>query len=490
MSRGVNIGFQKISRLALVTVVFFITAGSLVSSEDARPTCASSSYYPASSTALYDQVQAFFRAQERMPSGQPVAIIVPNESYIYVGSLLGIAYNVVSKHNFDKIVIFGYDPSANPVNLYSGPDLITSMGGNPIDNELCQALIRNTSLNIREVEPDKCLPASIELQLPFLQNSHSQVPVVPIGLNGVGLSLAQKLGRMVAELTADEQTLFIAASNLSSSFDIEACESSDNRLIQLLHTSRLSSVIDNLKKGEIDVQSSGALIATIAAAIESDGANCEILRYENTGRLTGNYQHVCGYISAVITAEGEAPEAVDELTPEIGEKLLKLARGTIEISTGKLAPMVKRSEIPEDIVYDGVHLDIISNERESGVGMIRPKTPLYDAVRDIAIAAAFNDPRYKSIVNEDTQDIRLRLYIIYNLQRLTDLEDFVPGTHGIWISRGGSSAKVFPNEMDLKLSKEDILGRVSLQAGLFSDSWKRADTELWTFEIQVFEEVK
>ncbi len=488
MGRGVEIGFRKIKRLALITVVFLISAETGLSSEDARPLCASSSYYPASSVSLYDQVVAFSKTRIDTACGRPVALIVPNEAYIYVGSLLGKAYNSVSKHNFSRIVIFGYDESANPVSIYSGPGLSTPMGGNPVDNDFCRELKRISPVQIHEMGADRYLPVSIEIQLPFLQYHHSQVPIVPIGINGIGVEIAEELGTAIATLSGDSAVLYVAASNLSSSFDIETCESNDNNFLQLLLASQIEKAIDKLKTGEIQAESRGALIAVLSASAKMQGNTCTILRYENTGRLTGDHQHVCGYLAAVITTGSDTSEVTEIVDLENGKKLLELARTTIEIEAGKLSKVVARSEIPADIDFDGVHIDIVGGEREYGMGMIRPDESLYETVKKVALVSAFADPRFKSIGFKDVDEILLKLYIIYNLERLTDIEDFVPGKHGVLIARGTSSAKVFPDEMDLSLSREDILGRVSLKAGLFSDSWKRSDTEIWIFNVQVFEE--
>ncbi len=488
MSRGVKICFRNIGRLALITVVLISLSGTALSSDKVRPMCGASTLYPASPVSLYDQVVALSKSNYRLPSGSTVALILPNEAYIYVGSLLGEAYSAISSHKYDRIVIFGYDESANPANIYIGASLNTPIGRSPVDEDFCGQLIDAGSIGFREIVSETCLPRSIELQMPFIQHFFPQTPIVPIGLNGIEAAEAEELGAKVQELSDGIATLFIAATNLSKSFDIKSCETSDNRLVNLLQDAKIATVIDELRTRKINAESSGALIAVLTAAVNSGGVAGKIIRYKNTGRITGDHQHVCGYLAAVILSEKESANEASSLSDRDGARLLRHARSSIEEATGYGENTVLRSEIPDNIQFDGVHIDIIAENRESGIGIMRTGTGLFDAVRNVALASAFNDPRFKPIDKYQLDEIRLRLYIFYNLKRINRIDDFVPGRHGIWLIRGNISAKVFPSEMDLSLKKEDIIGRVCLSAGLFSDAWKARDTELWVFDIVVFEE--
>ncbi|HDR90610.1 MAG TPA: AmmeMemoRadiSam system protein B, partial [candidate division Zixibacteria bacterium] len=368
MRRGVKISFQKISRLALTTVVLIIVSGTALSTAGPRPMCASPAFYPSSPISLYDQVQTFSRPCAVRLSGKPLTLIVPSEAYIFVGALLGQAYTVVSDSRFDRIVILGYDESANPATVYSGPDLVTPMGGNPVDNALCAQLLRISPANLTDADPKACLPKSIEIQLPFLQKHFPRVPVVPIGIDGLDPEASLDLGNLLAELTKDNPTLFIVVTNLSSTFDIRTCESRDNRFVEKLKNCRFAEIMTELEKGTISLESSGAFIAGITPAILAGADDCKVLRYENTGRITGDHQRVCGYLSAVITGDRQISGPEFEIPAEVGAKLLKHARSTIEISAGKLSTPVPKSEIPENIPIDGIHIDIITDFRASGVG--------------------------------------------------------------------------------------------------------------------------
>ncbi len=488
MRRGVKISFQKISRLALTTVVLIIVSGTALSSAGARPMCASPDFYPSSPTSLYDQVESFSRPCGARLSGTPLVIIVPSDAYLYVGALLGQAYTAVSASKYDRIIILGPDDRANPVSVYSGPNLVTPMGSNPVDNQFCKWLLEESPEHFSVAEPGVCLPRSIEIQLPFLQRHFSRVPVVPIGIEGLDATSAAELGRTLAGLTANSPTLYIAVSNLSSSFDIGACESGDNRLIEKLQSCNFAQFSEEIESGTISVESPGTMISAISSAVSMGGNSCRILRYENTGRITGDHQRVCGYLTAVILADNGSEGVSFEISEEVGDKLLKHARSTIEIGAGRLSPVIARSEIPENLPIDGVHIDIIIDGRESGLGIMRPEGGVYQAIRNAAHASAFNDPRYNPLGKAQTYEMKLKLYLIGNLRRLSSIDDFEPKQDGVWISHGSVSAKVFPWEMDQSLKKEDVLGRICLKAGLFSDCWKDPYTEIRVFDTQVFEE--
>jgi len=488
MSRGADNSFQHSVRLVVLTVVILV-ASATQAAEGIRPLCFSSIKYPASSVPLYNQVETFTKAISPVNTcGETAMIIVPNQAYLYVGPLLGAAYSAVSAGKFDRIVLLGFDEAANPVTVYSGLRLSTPMGQNPVDNEFCARFTEMKSVNILTAAPEACLPSAIEIQLPFVQYYFSNVPVVPIGIGGFSPEDARILGLELAELTGGSSVLFIAATNLTSSFDIESCESRDNSLLQLLRVCDIEKIIAGFENGIIEAESPGALIVALTAAGKRGANACDILRYENTGRITGDHQFVCGYLSAVISEKSDSRPVRSNISTEEGAKFLGLARAAIEQKAGLRTDLPPRIEFPNNVESDGVHIALLLDGYRGGVGSVFPNEPLYDVVKNVAVTSAFCDPRYNPIMADEIAELRIRLYFLCNFIRLDSPESFEPGRHGVWVRKGSYSAKVFPDEMDISLPKPDILGRICLEAGLLSGCWQQTDTEVWIFDLQVFEE--
>ncbi len=491
MSRGAKICFQYKKRLVIYAVVLLLLIPEgLVLAEDTRPLCCNGKDYPSSSVALYYQIEALAKSSSTLSiSGEAFALIVPNDSYLFTGHLLADAYTVLSSQQIDRIVLFGYDPSADPVNIYIGPDLSTPIGIQPLDNDLGERLLETSRIQLDKSLSDAHLPRSLEIQLPFISYFFGKRPVLPIGLSSLSPEEAADLGRELAAINGENRTLFIAVSNLSRAFDIGTCESVDNTFICAFEAFKPERLIAGFADGSLVSESPSAIIAAVNAASEC-GADCgKVLRYENTGMKTGDHQKVCGYLTAVAFRKSEEDFPPSAFSDEGGKYLLALARSEIETELGLYGAIPQRPEDIEKMPFDGVHLKIYMDGKErGGLGSIFPQKPVSRAVKNVAVSSAFYDPRYNPITPDEIGSIKLKLFLISNMHRIDRSADFVAGIEGIRIRNGSYSALVFPEDMDLSLDNNDILGRVCLDAGLLSGCWRQPETEVWAFTVQIFEE--
>ena len=76
--------------------------------------------------------------------------------------------------------------------------------------------------------------------------------------------------------------------------------------------------------------------------------------------------------------------------------------------------------------------------------------------------------------------------------KFTDAEDLLeklrPGIDGVIIKRGHYQATFLPQVWDQLPRKEDFLNHLCLKAGMDGDSWQEGDLEVFTYQVQAFEE--
>jgi AMMECR1 domain-containing protein len=74
------------------------------------------------------------------------------------------------------------------------------------------------------------------------------------------------------------------------------------------------------------------------------------------------------------------------------------------------------------------------------------------------------------------------------MKKITSVEDFIPGKHGIYIKKGNRSGTFLPQVAgETGWSREELLGHCSRdKAGIGWDGWKEA--ELFIYEAVVFSE--
>jgi AmmeMemoRadiSam system protein A len=169
--------------------------------------------------------------------------------------------------------------------------------------------------------------------------------------------------------------------------------------------------------------------------------------------------------------------------------LLSLARETIRRRfQGKPLP---ESEPTSPVLLEprGAFVTLKIDGRLRGcIGHVIGVAPLWRAVRDNAIAAAFEDPRFEPLAADELQSIHIEVSALTPLRKVSP-EDVVVGRDGILIERGPSRGLLLPqvaveNGWDLPT----FLDHTCRKAGMEPGCWQHPDTVISTFSAEVFGE--
>jgi AmmeMemoRadiSam system protein A len=217
-----------------------------------------------------------------------------------------------------------------------------------------------------------------------------------------------------------------------------------------------------------------------------------MLRYANSGDVTGDRDGVVGYASVIIYGDPQGNEDKDALTPAQKKRLLEIARQTMEeyVRTGKTLEF--RETDPRLLMEEGAFVTIHMQGRLRGcIGNILGRGPLYRTVRDMAIAAATQDPRFDPVQAEELKDLDVEVSVLSKPRVIRDVDEIVMGKHGVIVSQGPWRQGVFLPQVAVETgwSKEEFLNQLCAQkAGLARDAWKDPKTKIEIFTAQVFGE--
>ena len=168
-----------------------------------------------------------------------------------------------------------------------------------------------------------------------------------------------------------------------------------------------------------------------------------------------------------------------------------MARNTIEtfVKTGKAPDItVKDARLNE---IEGAFVTIRKHGALRGcIGNIIGQEPLVQTVRDMAVAAASQDPRFPPVTVAELKDIDLEISVLSQPRRIKDASEIEMGKHGVIVSQGKRQGVFLPQVADeTGWSKEEFLSELcSQKAGLPADAWKSPDTGLYVFTADVFVE--
>ena len=183
-------------------------------------------------------------------------------------------------------------------------------------------------------------------------------------------------------------------------------------------------------------------------------------------------------------------------TEEEGEEGLKLARAAIVEQLSKNSRMQAPDNLPVSFEEKrGVFVTLNKHENLRGcIGYPYPIFKLEDAIIDAAISAALNDPRFPPVALDEFKDVTIELTILTTPQVLKVEPGKLPeqieiGKHGLIVKRGIYQGLLLPQvATENKWSAEEFLCQTCWKAGLPQDAWLLKDTEVSTFEGQIFKE--
>lgn len=121
------------------------------------------------------------------------------------------------------------------------------------------------------------------------------------------------------------------------------------------------------------------------------------------------------------------------------------------------------------------------------VGMPRARKPLYQAVIEGALSAAFYDPRFPSVAAEELPALEIEISVLSPLV-LIQPDQVIPGEHGLMVSDGFQRGLLLPQvAREYGWSREQFLEETCAKAGLERMAWKRG-VQLEAFTAFVFSE--
>ena len=186
-----------------------------------------------------------------------------------------------------------------------------------------------------------------------------------------------------------------------------------------------------------------------------------------------------------------------QISNEDGEILVKTARKVVEeylISKNKM----KLDEKFENSFSFNSGVFVTLND-ESGlrgcIGFPLPDKKLYIALKDAAIAAATEDPRFPKVESEELDKIIFEVTVLTPPHeiKVDDPKDFPSkinvGQDGLIVKFGLNSGLLLPQvPVEYGWNSEEFLHHTCEKAQLPKDIWKNSQTKILKFEGMVFKE--
>lgn len=275
-------------------------------------------FYKGAPESLGKQVREFI--EPGAARTKALGIMSPHAGLIYSGAVAGAVYSRIELP--DTFVLLGPNHTGlgAPVSLMASGQWETPLGLVEIDEGLA-ATILSKSPRIQEDSLAHLREHSLEVQLPFIQHFKKEFKIVPIQMLDTRLETCREVGRAIGEAIAEcgmrntecevednselrtphsELPLIIASSDMSHYERADIAKEKDFKAIQRLLDLDPEGLYRVVKEHGITMCGFGPAVAMLIACRHLGATRAELIKYANSGEVSGDYDQVVGYAGIVI----------------------------------------------------------------------------------------------------------------------------------------------------------------------------------------------
>lgn len=496
----------------ILWIIFIIGGGRVMAQMMVREPVVAGMFYPGDRDTLVRMIESYLaRVNVQVESGQRIrGIVSPHAGYVYSGPVAAYGYEALRGKKYDVFVIISpsHYEAFHGASVYPGSSYKTPLGEILIDHQLAEEIVHHSQyvrLDERGHRPIRLGTGehALEVQLPFLQIVQPKpFHIIPIVMGSQDWEVIEDLGKALGKTLGGIDYCIIASSDLSHYYDYHTAYQLDQKIIHVLETYDVQEFYNLVREGKAEACGAGPVMAMMLAVqmAESTKPKVKILKYATSGDVpAGEKDRVVGYLSAIITIpEQETKNIQDKQSEQVEfgkeetEIMFRIARDAIA-SELKGEPFHYPEKIPKILQEKrGVFVTLTIHHRLRGcIGYITGVEPLYKAIKEMAIAAAFRDPRFPPLSEEEWDQVKIEISVLSPMKKVTDPNEIQIGKHGLYIKKGWHSGLLLPQvALEYGWDREIFLRETCRKAGLPSDAYQDPDTEIYLFSAQIFEEEK
>ena len=271
-------------------------------SSPSRRLAFSGTWYSGDPELLAGEVDGLL-ASASEPAVPALAVVAPHAGLRYSGHVAAWSYRALGAEARDLIVLVG--PSHHVqfpgCAILTRGVLETPWDPLPIAEDAADALARALTIAHAPHAEIHAQEHSLELQLPFLARVQAGVPVVPILIGQQTRETAIALGAAIVEALGSVNLAMVASSDLSHYLPAAKAYAMDRLVLGALDQADPDALLDVLGRDAHHACGGGPMAAVLSAARRLGATAGGVLRYADSGDVTGDKSSVVGYASAAFS---------------------------------------------------------------------------------------------------------------------------------------------------------------------------------------------
>ncbi len=189
--------------------------------------------------------------------------------------------------------------------------------------------------------------------------------------------------------------------------------------------------------------------------------------------------------------------SVNKLTEEEKQMLLHIAREALESGVkGGTLPSLNWTSLTPCLREPGASFVTltVNGDLRGCIGALEPYQPLAEDVREHAIAAALEDPRFPPVQPHELEDIQIEVSHLTAPTKLEykDPDDLLaklrPHVDGVILRDEWRRATFLPQVWEKIPDKAEFLSNLCYKMGASANFWRQKHLEVMTYQVEEFHE--
>lgn len=264
-----------------------------------RPPAVAGQFYPGRPDALRQTVVTLLPTVATPQSA--VGVMLPHAGYVYSGAIVGETLALVKIP--PRVIILGpnHHGVGHPAAVFAAGSWLTPLGETPVDAELagqflaeCPALAADTTAHRYE--------HSLEVQLPFIQVLAPQSVIVPICLGHLPIDSLLTLGEGLARVLSryPGEALLVASTDMTHYEPGDIARQQDQRALDRVLALDPEGLHRTVREQRISMCGVIPTVVMLAASRQLGATTATLVRYGNSGEITGDQSQVVGYAGVIV----------------------------------------------------------------------------------------------------------------------------------------------------------------------------------------------
>lgn len=258
-------------------------------------------FYPGDAAALHEEVRHWLdngdKNTQKEGESCPWAVMLPHAGYMFCGNVLGQTLAGQKLPSRLIIVCPNHTGHGQPLGLWPEGAWITPLGAVKVDEQLAAEILQSgggfaadTASHVGE--------HSIEVVLPFLQESVPNLSIVPICVGTQNRKYLQDAAQALATVLKMPQNAnvgMVVSSDMNHYENETVTMSKDNLALDQIRAKDPDGLLRVVAKNGITMCGAGPMALALYTAKDLGDVDVSLVAHETSGKASGDHEHTVGY---------------------------------------------------------------------------------------------------------------------------------------------------------------------------------------------------